>query len=322
MTKPYFEVKDVEKKYIDAANVPMLVRMLADMYTERWHFLSLCVFFSASFFLFSLTLNNVYESESTLMPNQALEGRFPGALTGALGSIGSLAGIDLAAGVGTSPTDKALAILVSRDFLYDFIETEHLKQIMFQDKWDESSGEWKKVSYWQSLLQNIGLQRKRLTAEPSMELAHLAFIDEHFTYSQNPKTNLVTLKIYAPDGELAQKLNSRIVSKLNDAVRTRDIEQAESSLRYLKNRIKNELSVEIQQALYSLIESESKKLMMANISAEYAFSIIDTPSSSDIPKGPRRLLYAIGGGVIGLLFAFFLLVFRRYLQAVKSENLI
>jgi uncharacterized protein involved in exopolysaccharide biosynthesis len=70
---------------------------------------------------------------------------------------------------------------------------------------------------------------------------------------------------------------------------------------YLNKQISQTSSVEIQKALYNLIESETKTLMLANARAEYAFRVVDPAVVPEVRNSPKRTLMVLSGIVLGFL---------------------
>jgi uncharacterized protein involved in exopolysaccharide biosynthesis len=59
--------------------------------------------------------------------------------------------------------------------------------------------------------------------------------------------------------------------------------------------------VELRQALYTLIETEIKKVMIAQGSEEYAFKVIDPARVAEEKSSPRRALITLVGAFAGLM---------------------
>jgi hypothetical protein len=51
--------------------------------------------------------------------------------------------------------------------------------------------------------------------------------------------------------------------------------------------------------MYSLIENETKNLMVANGRIEYAFAIVDQAVPPEIKAGPHRLINTLVGLIVG-----------------------
>jgi len=87
-------------------------------------------------------------------------------------------------------------------------------------------------------------------------------------------------------------------------MRRRAIEEAETSLRYLNRELEKAKSVEVQQAIYRLIETQVKKIMLANVREEYAMRVIDPAFVPDPDEfdHPKLLSSLMAGGLVGFLF--------------------
>ncbi|MDH3378581.1 MAG: LPS O-antigen length regulator, partial [Gammaproteobacteria bacterium] len=81
------------------------------------------------------------------------------------------------------------------------------------------------------------------------------------------------------------------------------IEEAEKSIGYLEKQLVSTSAVEIQQAIYRLIEGQTKKKMVASTREEYAFTTIDPAVPPEKMAWPKRLLFILVGMALGLAFA-------------------
>lgn len=319
MNKKYIELSGGSTSDHGEEDSSMLVKLLSDVVKEKILFISVVFVFSIAGLGYSFTKEKIYASESTLMSNQDLDNQFSGMLSGSLGSLGSLTGIDLASDAGTTSIDKALAIMMSREFVTGFVSGENLAPILFSEDWNSEQEVWKRSGWVSLLLQRLGLREEKLTKEPTPEALYLRFTSDYISHAQNPKNKLIKLKIEAPGRELAQQINASLIDRVNDTVKRRDINEAKANLAKLNQRLSKGPSLEIEQALFGLVETESKKVLMAEISPEYIFSVIDSPSISDDPVSPKRLLYVAAGLIAGLALGFILLLGKKYLAMIKAE---
>lgn len=290
----------------------IFINMVEDIIRQRKLFFFCVVLTACVVFLYSFSIEKKYGSESKLISNQSVGNGLSSSLSGTLGSLSSLAGIDLSSTHATSPTDKAMAVMVSRNFLFEFIEKNNLKPMLFPDSWDQDKNKWKKPGFFYSGLSLIGLKKKKDSLEPSDEEAYLEFVDNNIIVSQSPKDNLVSLKIYAPEASLAQQLNQDIIRLINQAMQIRDASKARERIEYLQRKIETERSVEIQKVLFELIETESKRLMLSEVGVDYVFSVIDDPSLPDEPAGPGKSMYGILGLFLGIILGLAVIVMRRF----------
>jgi len=110
----------------------------------------------------------------------------------------------------------------------------------------------------------------------------------------------VTLAIDWKDPVLAASWANSLVKKVNNRLRTEAVEDAEKSVSYLEQQLARTNSVEIQQAIYRLIETQTKKKMIANTEEDYAFTIIDPAVRAEKPRSPKKLRLVFAGALLGL----------------------
>jgi hypothetical protein len=79
------------------------------------------------------------------------------------------------------------------------------------------------------------------------------------------------------------------------------VNEARKSIEYLEKELKSTNVLEVQQGIYSLIQSQVSRITMANVNEEYAFSVVDPPVISDPDRfvRPKRLLMALLGFMLG-----------------------
>jgi len=258
-------------------------------------FLSICIGAGIAFWL-----PPVYRAEITLAPVSTEEGGRLSALAGELGGIASLAGINI--GSGNTSTDQAIAVLKSRAFTDAFIKEEQLLPILFSDQWDSQKKTWRLED------QNEA---------PTLRQAYLLFDERLRTITQDKKTGLITLVIEWKDPKQAAQWANLLVERLNFHERRAAIAEAEKSLAYLKNQLSQTSVLEMQQAIYRLIEAQTKNIMLANARDEYAFKIIDPAVTPEKKTKPNRVFIIGIGATIGFLSSL-LLVF--VMSAVKNHS--
>jgi uncharacterized protein involved in exopolysaccharide biosynthesis len=71
-------------------------------------------------------------------------------------------------------------------------------------------------------------------------------------------------------------------------------------------------SVEVQQAIYRLIEAQTKKKMVASTREEYAFQTIDPAVPPQERTSPKRTLIVITGLVLGLALSILIVSLIRW----------
>ncbi len=249
----------------------------------------------------ALLMSPVYKAEVTLAP--AAGEKSKGFSLGGLGGLASLAGISGVTGNGAG-VKEALSILNSRAFLSDFFEREQLLSVLFYKQWDAKKATW--------LVEE--------DKQPTMWDAYKRFTKGILSTNIDKDSGMVILSISWRDPELAAKWANLLVVRLNAHMREQAISEASKSIEYLQNQINQTSVLEMQQMLYSLVEEETKKIMLANVRNEYAFKVIDPAVVPEEKIKPKRALIAVLGLVLGLFFSVFFVFFREFVRKAKLER--
>jgi uncharacterized protein involved in exopolysaccharide biosynthesis len=207
-----------------------------------------------------------------------------GGLAGQLGGLASLAGVQLGGG-GASANSQG--VLASRHLVEEFIKAQNLVPL---------------------LTLNMG---KRST----LWFAVKRFQDTVVTIHDDPLKGLTTITMDWTDPVTAAKWSNEFVALANGLIRTHALEDAARNVAYLNKQFAQTNQVEIQHSLSNLIESETKKLMLANGRIEYAFRVVDPAVPPEVRHSPRRTLLVLSGAALGFflgtMFALGHNAFRR-----------
>jgi uncharacterized protein involved in exopolysaccharide biosynthesis len=239
----------------------------------------------------------IYRADVLLAPATGVEStrRMPGGAGGLAAFIGAAA-----LGGDASRVTEAVAVMNSRAFTLDFINDQNLMPVLFDDLWDAKAGKW----------------RPEVTV-PSQEDAYQFFDGEVRRIFEDPKTGLVRLEVYWKSPQLAADWANLLVERLNARMRATARRQAQSSLKFLHEELEKSTVVEMREALYGLIETQTKRAMLANVEQEYVFTVVDpaVPSDADRYVKPKRPFIAIAGvllgGIVGCLASVVLTFARR-----------
>lgn len=264
---------------------------LARLWVRRRWIAASIVLCGATFAAVAFLVRPVYQAASVLVSVNSE--RSLGGATQALGQLGGLTSlIGVNVGVGDEKTTEALAVLRSRQFTQTFIDEEGLMARLFARDWDAARSAWKE-----------GLRHR-----PTPAMAYKYFDRKIRVVAQDKKTGLVTLTVYWRDRTEAANWTNEMVRRLNAEMRARAIAQASDNIAYLEKELLVTTVVETRQAINRLIDAQVKQRMMANVSQEYAFRVIDKAIAPDIddPVWPNRPLLLVLGPVVGLLTGVFL----------------
>lgn len=254
----------------------------------------------------------VYRADVVLAPlttgidGQALEG-----LGSSLGGLASLVG--LGGKNGASDIEQNIAVLRSRALADHFISQHQLAIILFENRWDKGEGRWKKVApspvkvQLSRLLNNLSGDTVRVRPSdgaPTADEIYRAFDKVVRSVDRDEKTGLVTLGMKWHDPIVAATWASEYARAANDYIRAQKISEAERSLKYLEEQIRKTSLTEMHDALYKLVENETKQSMLANVREEFAFRIIDPATAPELRVSPKRAILLgiglMGGFILGL----------------------
>jgi uncharacterized protein involved in exopolysaccharide biosynthesis len=239
--------------------------------------------------IYALILPPVYRAEVLIMP-LTQEPAGAGPLSSQFSDLATLAGISLS-GNADAQTQRALATLKSRALTESFMKEAGVLPVMFSSMWDEKTKAWKDTSWFGSDEKPTG---------PSMENAYRMFSGIR-TVQFDRKTNLTTVTIDWEDPKLAAQWANQLVKHVNARLQGEAVKDAERNIDYLRKQLSTNSAVEIQQAIFNLIEAQMKAIMVASTREEYAFKVIDPATVPERKLKPSRRLIVLVGLFLGLL---------------------
>jgi len=232
----------------------------------------------------ALLMTPKYRAQVLLAPVSDLDDRQHSALP--LEEFGGLAAL---AGVNLDRKDKkneAIATLRSRRFSEQFIAAHKLASVLFAEDWDQEHERWK-VNAQEDI--------------PSAWDLFKRFDEKVRKVDEDTRTGLVTVSIEWKDPQLASQWANELVADVNATLRRQAVQESNQAVAYLQDQLKRTSVVELQQVLHRLIESEMKKVILANINKEYAFKVIDPATPPDEPFRPKVLVMVVLGAGAGLV---------------------
>jgi uncharacterized protein involved in exopolysaccharide biosynthesis len=234
----------------------------------------------------SFLITPVYRATTVLVPSD-VDRTGMASLNGALGDLGGLAAL-MGVSVGSDlATEESLAVLRSREFTEQFIEDLDLMPELFKDRWDPNAKTWKGDS----------------KDHPTMAEGFKYFDREVRGISQEARTGLVTVRVDWTDPVVATNWANELVTRLNSEMRARAIANTNASVGYLEKELIDTAIVDTREAISRLMEAQINRRMLANVTQEYAFRVVDRalPPDLDDPIRPRRLFIALLGAAVGAL---------------------
>lgn len=235
----------------------------------------------------ALTATEMYRAEAVITDAQGETiGGGGGGLMSQLGGLAGLAGINIGELAGAH---EAKALLKSRRLVEEFIRRENLLPQLFPNPSTK-----RPPTVW------LGVERFRRNV---------------VSIREDIRNSVTTVSVTWTDPAAAAAWANGLVRLANQLMRDKAIQEAQRNIDYLNAQVAKTEIVEVQRVMYSLIESETKKLMLANARTEYAFAIVDPAVKPEQRVSPQRTLMVILGGllggVLGVAAAFVLHLMRR-----------
>lgn len=279
-----------------------LARILASL---RWYILGGAALGMAVAISISLLLTPVYRAEVVAMPvADTQDGSSLSRLAGQFGGLAALAGITMPTGTNR---DEAIAVLKSRQFALQMIDDLRLMPVLFADRWDPETGQWR-----------TGLLDGAPTSDDAWRLWDRTIRD----VLDDRDRGLIVARIEWRDRELAANWANELITRLNEALRNRRLNELNQSIQFLEGELERAQIVELRAAIAQVMQSQVSERMLASVRAEFALKVIDPalPMDPDRPIRPRPALYSLLGLSAGTLLGFALGLLVVYAQSNKRPS--
>ncbi len=258
---------------------------------------------------YSLSLPNIYKSQAILVAADETAGI---GMTGQLGSLAAMAGVNLGKGKGEDKSELAVNILKSKDFVIRFLERHDAAiDLMAAESWDPIN----RTLHYDNKIYDHSLSKwtrevdAPFTSKPSGQTLHKEFT-KTFGVSRDKLTGIITMTISHPSPVIARRWLDLMITDINEEVRQRDQKQAEKSINYLTVKAAETNLAELRSIFYKMIEEQTKTLLLANVRDEYALKVIDPPLEAEEKSEPKRALIVILFTIIGFLLSVIVVLLR------------
>lgn len=266
------------------------------------------IFMIGSLF-YAFLMPSIYKTEVLLSPVSESNGiNFSGQISG----LAALAGVDLAK-KGGEKAALAIDILKSRDFMLYFINKYDLYvPIMASKGWDRNTNKLlidnsiydEKSSTW------VRKVKEPFKPKPSA-LETLETFNDAVLISQNKLTGTIVISIEHYSPYLAKYWLENLVTEVNETMRLRDLDEANRSIKYLNEKLKETNITELKSMFYSLIEEQTKILMMANSRSDYVLRTIDSAFLPEKKSKPNRIVIVFINALLGLFLGVFIAYYKH-----------
>ena len=288
---------------------PMDLRTLVSVLWARRAWIGMCmVVVTALFAAMAFLMTPVYRASVVFISASSGQGNLAGPLGSLLDSVGGLAtqaGINLSGG--DSAVEESIAVLKSRQLTMSFINENNLMPKLYANKWDSATHAWKVP----------------LDKQPTQARAYKYFDNRIRTVTRDKKTGLTTLQIDWSDRNEAASWANDLMRRVNSEMRVRATAKADASLVFLQKELDSTIEIGARDAINRLIENQVKQRMLANVTPDYAFRVVDKAMApdNDDPIRPRKFALLFAGPLAGLaLGVAWVLVLRALQDPAKARQ--
>ena len=216
---------------------------------------------------------------------------------GGLGGLAAIAGLNIG---GDSKKSESVATLVSEAVTERYLQDNNLLPVIYAKKWDATRQTWKKID----------------KNTPTLWKTYQYFKKSLRSVETDTKTGIISLKIRWKDPALAATWANGLADLTNKVLREKAIRDSQRNIEYLTEEAAKTTIVEARQVIYSIMQGEINKSMLARGADEYAFKIIDPARTPERKTSPITTLW----GVVGLLAGFFLSSFAVLAHASWTRS--
>jgi uncharacterized protein involved in exopolysaccharide biosynthesis len=288
-----------------------LRELFAAIWQGKWLIIAVTVVFTVAAVFYALSLPNIYKSEALLAPVSEDAGL---KIPGQLGGLAALAGVNLGGLGGGDKTGLAMEIIKSREFLGRFIETHDLFiAIMAAEGWNRSDNSLVIDSeiYNTSTDQWVRDVKPPYQPKPSVLEVHEELL-KLFAISQDKTSGMVKISVEHYSPYLAKQWVDKLVQAINEEMRNRELSEAQRSISYLNSQIEQTNIADVRTMLYSLIEEQTKTVMLANVRDEYVFKTVDPAVVAEKKAKPKRALIVVLAIMLGSLLSMMFVLVRYF----------
>lgn len=290
-----------------------LRQLFSTLWAGKWLILAMTILFAAGGVVYALSKPNIYQSSVLLAPTNEEGGM--GGISGQLGGLASLAGINIGSG-GSNQTVIAKEVLRSRAFLADFIERHNLAvPLMAVKGWNIEKSEWlyNREVYNPQTDQWLPDEGRNSHKPTDWDLVK-AFKESHLSVSENKENGMVTVSVKSLSPPAAKQWAQWLVEDINEHMRRQDVAEAEARINYLENKLTDTNIAGMQQVFYQLIERETRTVMLANAQEEYVFKTIDPAVVPQDKSEPKRAMIVILATLLGGMFGVSIVFIRPFFK--------
>ena len=286
-----------------------IIEILKAIFKRKYIVLSITILGFIGSIFYSLSIQNTYRSTSVLVPIETDSNMLQSS------NFSSLAGI---AGINfnnpTSNVDEAIASIQSKDFFKNYFYGEiFLPNLIGYKKWELEQGFMIYDSEIYDVENKLWVRKVSFPKKimPSAQEAHEAFLD-HLEISKDNKTGFVNISITHISPQIAHDWVTKIIHSINEDFRAKEKALVQESLSFLNNKYNQTSFTEVKESIASLIEEQTKKLMLAEVNTDYVFSILESPVIPEKKYAPSRMSLVVSFSIFSFFIGIVVAIFSHF----------
>lgn len=221
--------------------------------------------------------------------------------------IASLIGIDVSSNSGVSKSNLAIEILSSKSFIKHLLSLDDFSnQIINAVGFDTKT--------------NKILYKNSNSTENDFLKVHEVYFNEMLEISLDKK-NFIKVSITHVSPIFSKTFLELMIKELNNLVKNQDMNEASSSLNYLKQLLPNTKDKELKNSIADLMKNNLKIMTLTNIKDDYILEYVDEPFLPREKDSPFRILIIIIGFFVSFFSALTLLFIFSSLKNKRKESI-
>lgn len=291
------------------------VQEILDQLREKKLFIGIFTSVFAIFaVLYSLSLPNLYISNSLLMPVNSSSGGGSSSMSKSVSGLASAVGLSIGAGGETDKGTLAIETIKSRDFFQHLLTFKDVFPVLVAlDYYDDST---QNILFDENLYDSKLQKWKNdnatgITLKPNYLEAYDKY-REILRIDRDKFSNIIQVSIKHESPKFAYEFLTLIIDQLNEISRARDLLESKESLEYLYSQIPQVQQADIQLSIYQLIESQLRTQMLANVKKNYLLQPLDKPFIPDRKSEPYRARLCVLITLFGLFLSTMFVLVRHF----------
>jgi|GEM_PF-2803943 len=190
-------------------------------------------------------------------------------------------------------TDQITTMIMGREFLYKFLQDNNMIPILFEKDWNKEKEIWE-----------VKGLRRWIYGDTISVWDGYSKLTSILTISTDSGTGITTLSVKWTDPKLAAEWANKIVDTANLQLREHAIKESEAVLAQLQAQVRRTSVLELQQALYGLMQTQMSRVIAARVHPEFALKVLDRavePEDQAIPY--LQLILVVVGLFLGSIIA-------------------